>query len=72
MKANELREKDDQALQQELIELMRERFNLRMQRGSGQLTQPHRLKMVNKDIARIKTILNEHAKKDGQHDGKAA
>lgn len=62
MKPNELRKKDNKALQQELIELMRERFNLRMQRGSRQLTQPHRLKTVNKDIARVKTILNERTK----------
>ncbi len=63
MKANKLREKNDNALQQELLDLMRERFNLRMQRGSGQLTQPHRLKAVSRDIARVKTILHERAKK---------
>ena len=71
MKADELRKKDDQALQQELLELIRERFNLRMQRGSGQLTQPHRLRTVNKAIARVKTILNERAR-DNEQDGKAA
>ena len=66
MKANELRQKDDKALQEELIELSRERFNLRMQQGSGQLTRPSRLKDVNRDIARIKTIINE------RKNGKAA
>jgi len=72
MKAKELREKDDKELQQELKELMRERFNLRMQRGSGQLAHPHRLKTVGRDIARVKTILNERAKNSAQHNGKVA
>ena len=62
MKANDLRQKDDKALQDELLELTRERFNLRMQNGSGQLATPHRLRNVNKDIARVKTILNERKK----------
>ncbi len=59
MKAVDLRKKDRKALNEELIALSREYFNLRMQKGTGQLTQNHRLKAVKKDIARIKTILNE-------------
>lgn len=59
MKASEFRQKDDKALQAELLELTRERFNLRMQNGSGQLATPHRLREVSRDIARVKTILNE-------------
>ena len=59
MKAKELREKDNTALQQELLDLTRERFNLRMQRGTGQLAHSHRLREVGRDIARVKTILNE-------------
>jgi large subunit ribosomal protein L29 len=62
MKAAELRQKDEKALQTELLELMRERFNLRMQRGTGQLARPHLLRDVNRDIARVKTILNERAR----------
>ena len=50
---------------QELIALRKEQFNLRMQRGAGQLTNPSRFRYVQKDIARIKTILNE---KSGSHD----
>jgi large subunit ribosomal protein L29 len=70
MKANELREKDTKALQTELLDLTRERFNLRMQAGSGQLARPHRLRDVSRDIARVKTIMNEIAKK-AKIDGKA-
>jgi len=59
MKASELRNKSEKELGEELHELLRERFNLRMQRGSGQLSQPHNLKRVRRDIARIKTVLNQ-------------
>ena len=66
MKITELRQKDDAALQEELLQLTRERFNLRMQKGTGQLANPHRLRDVGRDIARVKTILNE------RKNGKAA
>lgn len=59
MKAKELREKNDEELNKELLELSREAFNLRMQKGSGQLSRFSQVKAVRKDIARIKTILNE-------------
>ena len=59
MKASELRSKNDSELKQELQDLMRERFNLRMQKGTGQLGNPARMKSVHKDIARVKTIMNE-------------
>jgi large subunit ribosomal protein L29 len=58
MKANDLRSKDKQALQEELIALTREKFNLRMQQGTGQLANPARFLKVKRLIARIKTILN--------------
>jgi large subunit ribosomal protein L29 len=61
MKASELRDKSTDDLQKELIELLREQFNLRMQRGTGQLAHPHRMKEVRRDIARIKTIMSEKA-----------
>ncbi len=63
MKAAELRTKSAQDLQTELLGLRKEQFSLRMQRGAGQLTNPSRFKFVQKDIARIKTILKEMAKK---------
>jgi len=59
MEAVELRKKSDTELNEELLALMREQFNLRMQKGSGQLTQNHQLKGVRRDIARIKTVLRE-------------
>ena len=63
MKANELREKSVDELQGELTSLLREQFNLRMQKGTGQLGQPHLLNVVRKNIARVQTVLNE--KKSG-------
>ena len=61
MKASELREKTVEDLNSELMALLREQFNLRMQNGSGQLSRPHQMKDVRRNIARVKTILNEKA-----------
>ncbi|MDT7524517.1 MULTISPECIES: 50S ribosomal protein L29 [Idiomarinaceae] len=61
MKANELKEKTVEQLQEELLGLRREQFNLRMQAATGQLNQTHMLKQVRRDIARVKTILTEKA-----------
>ncbi|GAB4359941.1 MAG: hypothetical protein Kow006_29460 [Gammaproteobacteria bacterium] len=61
MKASELREKSVEELRSELESLLREQFNLRMQRGSGQQPRPHLFSRVRKDIARVKTVLNEKA-----------
>jgi large subunit ribosomal protein L29 len=61
MKASELRSKSVDELNAELIGLRKEQFNLRMQRGAGQLASPSQFKVVQKDIARIKTILTEKA-----------
>ncbi len=59
MRAEELRQKAPEELAQELLDLRREQFNLRMQRATGQLTRPHEYGRVKKDIARVKTILVE-------------
>ena len=64
MKAQKLREKNNEELQQELLELSREAFNLRMQKGTGQLSRPNQVKAVRRDIARVKTIINERRKGD--------
>jgi large subunit ribosomal protein L29 len=61
MKVNDLRDKSVEDLNKELLELTREKFNLRMQQGTGQLTQPHQIKAARRNIARVKTILNEKA-----------
>lgn len=63
MNAKELREKSAEELNTELLGLLREQFNLRMQKGTGQLSQSHRMKAVRRDIARIKTVMNEMAGK---------
>jgi len=46
-------------LESELLELRKEQFNLRMQRGTGQLANPSRFKSVRRDIARINTRMTE-------------
>jgi len=59
MKASELREKSPAELREELQALLREQFSYRMQKGTGQLGQSHKLKDVRRNIARIYTLLNE-------------
>ncbi len=61
MKASELRQKTKDELGAMLLELSREQFNLKMQKGTGQLSKPDQVKKVRRDVARIHTILNEMA-----------
>lgn len=61
MKASELKAKSVDELNQELLGLLREQFNLRMQTATGQLNQTHLLRQVRRNIARVKTMLNEKA-----------
>ena len=63
MKANELREKSAQQLNEQLLGLLRDQFNLRMQKATGQLGQSHLLSQVKREIARVKTVLNQQAGK---------
>ena len=63
MKANDLRQKEAEKLQEELLGLRREQFNLRMQNGVGQLNRHTQLKAVRRDIARVKTVLREKGKR---------
>ena len=63
MKASELKDKGIEELNSELKGLLREQFNLRMQKGTGQLSQPHRVCQVRRDIARVKTVMNQKAEK---------
>lgn len=60
----ELREKNESELNEELMALLREQFNLRMQKGTGQLTKPSEVKRVRRQIARIKTLITEKAAGD--------
>lgn len=50
---------DKKNLQNELLALLREQFNLRMQHATKQLTKTSSLKIVRQKIARVKTILNQ-------------
>lgn len=63
MDVKELRNKSASELKQELESLLREQFNLRMQKGTGQLSNSARLLTVRRDVARVKTIMNENAGK---------
>ena len=59
MKASEIREKSIEEILQELEALYKELFKLRMQNATGQLSRSSELKRVRRDIARIKTVINE-------------
>jgi len=61
MNSVEMREKSVDELKVSLLDLLKEQFNLRMQKASGQLDQSHLLGQTRRDIARVKTILNEKA-----------
>jgi large subunit ribosomal protein L29 len=62
MKASEIRDKETADLRQELMARLREQFNLRMQKGSGQTPRSHLFKAVRRDIARLKTVLSERTR----------
>ncbi len=59
MKAADLRQKSPDELQDDVMSLRKEAFNLRFQKATGQLENTARVRQVRRDIARIKTILNE-------------
>lgn len=59
MKANKIREMSSNELEQKLLELKGELFNLRFQMATGQLENPMKVKDVKKSIARVKTVLRE-------------
>ncbi len=63
MKANELREKSIEELNGQLIELLKEQFNLRMRKATGQLNQSHLLGNTRREIARVKTLITEKSGK---------
>ena len=59
MKASELHQKDQAGLNQELTDLLKAQFSLRMQIATQQLTNTAQLKKVRRDIARVKTVMNQ-------------
>ena len=59
MNPNELRKKSQVELKEELLKLRREQFNLRMAAAAGQPARPDQWGKVRKNVARVKTVLNE-------------
>ncbi|MGB5625647.1 MAG: 50S ribosomal protein L29 [Woeseiaceae bacterium] len=66
MNASDLRTKSVDELSEELVALRREQFNLRMQQATGELTHNTEHGRVRKDIARVKTVLNELKRAAGE------
>jgi large subunit ribosomal protein L29 len=62
MKAQELRTLGMAELEKRLHELLKEQFNLRMQQRTGQLSRPSQVKVVRRDISRLKTLMTEQTK----------
>ena len=63
---DDLKVKTDDQLQQQLIELKREQFNLRFQSATNQLEKPSRVRVVRRTIAQIKTLQNQRSKAQGE------
>ena len=59
---DDLKVKTDDQLQQQLIDLKREQFNLRFQSATNQLEKPSRVREVRRTIARIQTLQNQRAR----------
>ena len=62
MKASDIRQLTDEELQQQYEETAGELFNLKMQKSYGQLENPARLRILRREVARLKTILNQRKK----------
>lgn len=65
MNTSELRGKSADELQKRLVELHREHLNLRVQRATGQMTNPSRFRTLRREVARVKTLLKEQASQAG-------
>ena len=59
MDINKMRKQSAAELSEHLLELRREQFNLRMQRGAGEQKQTHHFKRVRREVAQIKTLLGQ-------------
>jgi len=66
MKMKEMSEMSTEELLTKRRDLRQERLHLRLQRQSGQLEQPSRLRLVRRDVARIETVLTQRAKQPTQ------
>jgi large subunit ribosomal protein L29 len=65
MNTSELRGKSVDELQKRLVELHREHLNLRVQRATGQMSNPSRFRSLRREVARVKTLLKEQASQAG-------
>jgi len=72
MNVSEMKSKSVVELRDDLDGLLQEQFNLRMQKGIGQLTNTNELRRVRRDIARVKTIMTEKSNVSGKPDGSSA
>ncbi|HKC03751.1 MAG TPA: 50S ribosomal protein L29 [Sphingomicrobium sp.] len=63
---DDLKVKTDDQLQQQLVELKREQFNLRFQSATNQLEKPSRVRVVRRTIARIKTLQSQRTRASAQ------
>ena len=66
MKPDDVRAMTLDQLDDELLKLKKEQFNLRFQRANGQLEKTSRVRIVRRDIARIQTVINEQRRKAAQ------
>jgi large subunit ribosomal protein L29 len=66
LKAHDLRERKRSELVDELLKLRREQFNLRVQQAVGQLTRSDQVRSVRRNIARVKTVLAEQARRGSE------
>ncbi|GAA0313151.1 50S ribosomal protein L29 [Rhodovulum strictum] len=62
MNASELRDKTPDQLRDQLVALKKEAFNLRFQQATGAMENTARMRQVRRDVARVKTVLNEKAR----------
>ena len=65
MKTADVRAMSVDQLDDEVLKLKKEQFNLRFQRANGQLEKTNRVRIVRKEIARIETVLTEQRRKAG-------
>ncbi len=61
MNASELRDQTPDQLREKLTDLKKEAFNLRFQQATGAMENTARMRQVRRDVARVKTVLNEKA-----------
>ena len=72
MSVEEIQNKSVEELHNLLEELLKEQLNLRVQKSVSQLNAPHRLKVVRRNIARVKTFLQLHNIANSNNEGEVA